>query len=108
MTVKQDEGIRFRLTCPRHRKIYRDTLSALGITDAGKMERIRQRLVSLVMRTYPAGYLEHIAKQSCMGCAFAESGPACWDWVVAAVEALAQGKPTPPGVYKGWTDPGAR
>ena len=107
MTVKNAEGIQFRLTCVRHRAIYVDTLRALGITDEAEMERIRRRVVSLVMRTYTAGYLEHIAKQNCMGCAFEESGPGCWDWVVSAVEALATGKPTPPGVYKGWTAPGA-
>jgi hypothetical protein len=108
VTARHDEGIQFRLTCARHRGMYRDTLHALGITNEDEMERIRRRLVSLVMRTYPAGYLEHIAKQNCMGCAFEESGPGCWEWVVSTVEALALGKPTPPSVYKGWTQtPGA-
>jgi hypothetical protein len=107
MTAGHDEGIQFRLTCARHRAIYVDTLRGLGITDDAEMERIRRRFVSLVMRTYTAGYLEHIAEQNCMGCAFEESGPGCWEWVVSAVEALATGKPTPRGVYKGWTAPGA-
>jgi hypothetical protein len=108
VTVRHDDGIQFRLTCTRHRALYRDALRARGITNEDEMERIRRRLVSLVMRTYPAGYLEHIAKQNCMGCAFEESGPGCWEWVVSAVDALALGKPTPPSVYKGWTEtPGA-
>jgi hypothetical protein len=105
VTARNDEGIQFRLTCARHRTMYREALQALGITDEAEMEGIRRRLAALVMRTYPAGYLEHINKQNCMGCAFEESGPGCWEWLVSAVQALALGKPTPPGVYKGWTEP---
>jgi hypothetical protein len=104
MNLKNEAGIQFRLTCTRHRTVYRDTLNRLGVVEETEMERIRQRFVSLVLRTYPAGYIEHIANQNCMGCAFEESGPACWDWAVAAVEALTLGKPTPPSVYKGWTE----
>ena len=108
MASDDDKKLDFHLTCVRHRAMYLEVLRANGVHGEAEMERIRRRLVSLVMRTYPAGYLEHIAKQNCMGCAFEESGPGCWEWVVSTVEALALGKPTPPSVYKGWTQtPGA-
>jgi hypothetical protein len=96
--------VKFRLTCPRHRGIFLKILHQEGVDDAAEMERIRLRLVALVMRVYPAAFLQHIEDKTCMGCAFEESGPTCWAWVTEALLALIHQREPPPSVYKTWTE----
>ena len=100
-TSEQDEArLQFRLTCPRHRAMYIEVLQREGVSDEAEMERLRRRLVALVMSTYPSGYLHHIAEASCMGCAFEQSGPNCWEWLLEAVAALIHERPPPASVWK--------
>ena len=97
----QDETrLQFRLTCSRHRAMFIEVLQREGVSDDAEMERLRRRLVALVMTTYPAGYLHHIAEASCMGCAFEQSGPMCWEWVMEALLALIRGTPPPKSVWQ--------
>lgn len=99
--AEQDETrLEFRLTCPRHRAMYVEVLRREGVSDEAEMERLRRRLVALVISTYPAGYLHHIAEGSCMGCAFEQSGPQCWEWVMEAVLSLIHGRPPPKSAWK--------
>jgi hypothetical protein len=100
--------VKFRLTCPRHRIMFLKILHQEGVRDTGEMERIRLRLVVAVRRAYPAGFLKHLEESSCMGCAFEESGPACWAWVMEALPAVIHGREPPPNAYKTWTDQPSR
>jgi hypothetical protein len=96
--------VKFQLTCQRHRVMFLSILRQEGVRDTAEMEGIRLRLVALVARTYPAGFLKHLEERHCMGCAFEESGPTCWAWVTEALPAVIHGKEPPPSVYKTWTD----
>jgi hypothetical protein len=96
--------LQFKLTCPRHRLEYIGIMQRNGVRDPMEMERLRLRFVSLVSKTYPAGYFDHIKDQSCMGCAFEESGPACRQWAIDALTALILGTDPPPMVVKTWVD----
>ena len=55
--------VQFKLTCPRHRLEYIDIMQRNGVRDPMEMERLRLRFVSLVSKTYPAGYFDHIKDQ---------------------------------------------
>ena len=99
-SAEGEDRVQFRLTCPRHRAMFIDIVKREGVSDTADMERLRRRLAALVMTTYPGGYLHHIAEASCMGCAFEQSGPQCWAWVVDALLALIHGTPPPESVWK--------
>lgn len=95
-----DGRLKFRLTCRRHRATFIEILEREGVSDEVEKERLRRGFAALVMKTYPAGYLHHIAEASCMGCAFEQSGPQCWAWAVEALVALIHGAPPPESVWK--------
>ena len=101
---REAQMLQFKLTCPRHRLEYIDIMQRNGVLDPMEMERLRLRFVSLVSKTYPAGYFDHIEDQSCMGCAFEESGPACRQWAIDALTSLIRGTDPPPMVVKTWVD----
>lgn len=95
-----DGRLRFRLTCRRHRTTFIEILQREGVCDEAEVERLGLGFAALVMKTYPAGYLHHIAEASCMGCAFEQSGAQCWAWAVEALVALIHGTPPPESVWK--------
>jgi hypothetical protein len=84
--------------------MYVEIMRLEGVHDLEEMERLRVKFTALVAKTYPAGFVEHLHEEMCMGCAFEHSGPRCRDWAKEALVAVIHDRDPPPAVFKTWID----
>ncbi len=60
----------FRFTCPRHQRVFIETVQSAGCFDPAQMDEVRRRMLAWFSRHYPSLVLDHFRDQTCLGCEF--------------------------------------
>ncbi len=60
----------FRFTCPRHQRVFIETVQSAGCFDPTQMDEVRRRVLAWFSRHYPSLVLDHFRDETCLGCEF--------------------------------------